>query len=240
MKNDTTCSLVQDVLPSYIDGLTNEKTNQFVCEHVRTCEKCRRVYDAMNTKATPAELHAQELVRTMIREKRQMRLLAGLAGILVLLIAAVCILPLPRKINIVHEALEWRCGDSEYSVSRKVEINGIYYDYLFRKDYFDGTFVVEGYPETDNIMMRCSFVSNGFGSLWYCDANGAPQNTWGSLAMNPNGKEFFVIVDEDNGWNGGTGLVLTAPAANREEAVNLTNRLSKKYSPNWLGVCTLE
>ena len=35
MKNDTTCSLVQDLLPGYIDGVINEKSSEFVQKHLR-------------------------------------------------------------------------------------------------------------------------------------------------------------------------------------------------------------
>ena len=89
MKNDTTCSLVQDLLPGYIDGVINEKSSEFVQKHLRQCEECRRAHDAMNTRITPAELHAQELVREMIEGKKRMRRYALLALIGALLIAPV-------------------------------------------------------------------------------------------------------------------------------------------------------
>ena len=33
MKNNLTCEIVEDLMPSYIDGLTNEVTNSAVREH---------------------------------------------------------------------------------------------------------------------------------------------------------------------------------------------------------------
>lgn len=240
MKNDTTCSLVQDLLPGYIDGVTSEKSSEFVQGHLRECENCRRVYNAMNTKMSPAELHAQELVQGMICEKRQMRRLFILIFAVILLITAVCILPLPRRIEVTHKALEWRGDDKEYAMERTVKISGVYSDYLFRTDHFDGTFTVEGYPQTQNIMMRCTFMTNGFGSLWYCDKYGKPDKVWGNMMMTPNGKEFLVLITEPDGWSGSDGLSLAGPAETREEAVAIANKLGKKYSTTWLNRWTFE
>ncbi|MBQ4553308.1 MAG: zf-HC2 domain-containing protein [Clostridia bacterium] len=240
MKNDTTCSLVQDLLPGYIDGVINEKSSEFVQKHLRQCEECRRAHDAMNTRITPAELHAQELVREMIEGKKRMRRYALLALIGALLIAAVCLLPLPRKIQRTCEALEWRCGDNEYSVKRTVTIDGVYYDYLFKDDQFKGKFIVEGYPFTSQASAHGYFIANHYGSMWHLDAHNLPDESLGSLLMRPNGKEFCVLIHEDGGWNGDGGLMLTGPATSREEAVKLTNKLSRKYSRDWLGVRAFE
>lgn len=237
MKNDTRCSLVQDLLPGYIDGVTREKSSEFVQEHLRECDACRRVYDAMNGKMTPAELHAQELVREMIEGKKQMRRFVLLALLGALLIAAVCVLPLPRRIQRTHEALEWRCGDSAYSVPRTVTMDGFYFDYLFKPDHFGGSFVVSGYPMTQKKIWNCVFF-DGLGTLWY--ENDSQPYGLGMLLMQPDGDEFMIAVYEDGSWDGSSGLMLTGPATSREEAVALTNKLSRKYSKNWLGVHMFE
>lgn len=41
MKNDLSCEVVQDLLPSYMDNLTNAVTNEAVKRHLDECEKCR-------------------------------------------------------------------------------------------------------------------------------------------------------------------------------------------------------
>lgn len=47
MKNDLTCEVVQDMLPSYVDGLTSDVSNQAVEQHMKTCESCRKLYSEM-------------------------------------------------------------------------------------------------------------------------------------------------------------------------------------------------
>ena len=46
MKNE--CNLVQDLLPNYIEKLTNEKTNMFIEKHIGECEQCQRILRQMN------------------------------------------------------------------------------------------------------------------------------------------------------------------------------------------------
>ena len=47
MKNNLTCEIVRDLLPSYVDGLTNDVSNQAVEQHMKTCENCRKLYHEM-------------------------------------------------------------------------------------------------------------------------------------------------------------------------------------------------
>ncbi|MBQ6569362.1 MAG: DUF4825 domain-containing protein [Clostridia bacterium] len=45
--NKLDCEIVQDLLPSYIDGVTSEKTTAAVSEHLEGCENCTAVYENM-------------------------------------------------------------------------------------------------------------------------------------------------------------------------------------------------
>ena len=41
------CPIVRDLLPSYLEGLTEEKTTQLVSEHLKDCPDCAKHYAAM-------------------------------------------------------------------------------------------------------------------------------------------------------------------------------------------------
>lgn len=41
------CYLIEELLPLYIEGDTSEETNQLVDEHLRSCKKCRYLYEEM-------------------------------------------------------------------------------------------------------------------------------------------------------------------------------------------------
>lgn len=47
MKNDLTCAVVRDLLPSYVEGLTSEETNEAVDAHLAQCPDCTAQKDAM-------------------------------------------------------------------------------------------------------------------------------------------------------------------------------------------------
>lgn len=73
MKNDLSCAVVRDLLPSYIDKLTSEETNRAVEQHLEGCADCRKVLSAMQgeggpaaaeNKAEPKEIDYLKKVRT--------------------------------------------------------------------------------------------------------------------------------------------------------------------------------
>jgi hypothetical protein len=47
MKEEMTCSIVQDLLPNYIEKLTSNETNIVIEKHLETCENCKEVYEQM-------------------------------------------------------------------------------------------------------------------------------------------------------------------------------------------------
>lgn len=49
MKNDLTCALVEDLLPSYAEGLTSPETNGAVERHLAGCEACAAKLAAMRS-----------------------------------------------------------------------------------------------------------------------------------------------------------------------------------------------
>ena len=51
MKNE--CSIVQDILPLYVEDMVSEDTAGFVKEHLRGCPECRAAFRAQNGGARP-------------------------------------------------------------------------------------------------------------------------------------------------------------------------------------------
>lgn len=42
------CELIQDLLPSYLDGSCSDETKKIVDEHIGKCENCKRIIDEIN------------------------------------------------------------------------------------------------------------------------------------------------------------------------------------------------
>ena len=47
MENNKLCPLVQDLLPSLADGITNPESKNMMLEHMKTCRVCRKMYENM-------------------------------------------------------------------------------------------------------------------------------------------------------------------------------------------------
>lgn len=41
------CTIIQDILPLYIDGVVSQDTKEMVEEHLQDCENCRKEYESM-------------------------------------------------------------------------------------------------------------------------------------------------------------------------------------------------
>ncbi len=70
------CEIVQDLLPSYIDGLTNDVTTQAIREHLDECESCRNVYERMQADETEPSADKNEMkadIDFLKKIKRQKR-----------------------------------------------------------------------------------------------------------------------------------------------------------------------
>ena len=47
MVNKRDCKIVQDLLPNYLEKLTNEETNHFIEEHLKECSECQSLLEEM-------------------------------------------------------------------------------------------------------------------------------------------------------------------------------------------------
>lgn len=58
MKEKRNCKIVQDLLPNFIENLTSEETNEFIEEHLKECNDCKR--DLENAKKDLKSINKQD------------------------------------------------------------------------------------------------------------------------------------------------------------------------------------
>jgi hypothetical protein len=85
MKEEVTCSIVQDLLPNYIEKLTMNETNIFLEKHLETCISCKEVYEHMvvdigSTKKAPV------IQLKFLKKVKRTRLLAAVLCIALALV----------------------------------------------------------------------------------------------------------------------------------------------------------
>ncbi len=94
--NRIDCEVVQDLFPSYIEGLTSEKTNAVIEEHLAGCDKCGKVLAAMrgSVSDTPdiSTEEKQEIDFLKKNRNRNRRIIFGsIAGALLLILAVIAL-----------------------------------------------------------------------------------------------------------------------------------------------------
>ena len=239
MKNrETICAVVRDLLPSYLDGLTEGATNLFVEQHLAECAECRKVKRNMLEIISPAEQAQAEFLDRLRRERERGKKRAWLIALSVLLILSVCLLPLPRSVNQTVQAVKWQLDHPEKgSEPVEVKMKGIYMDFLFFDDYFDGDIMIEGEEVTqkEGALTRMRMFDEGY--LYYKDEEGLLDGV-GFIVGSGGFREFTIALYErrengSRGWSGSDGMMLTWPAVDRESALETSRRVVEKYC-GWL------
>ena len=70
MEKKKECRIIEDLLPNYIEGLTNEVTNKFVEEHLEECASCQNEKQKMTEKIETKVVHNQQIeIDYMKKEK---------------------------------------------------------------------------------------------------------------------------------------------------------------------------
>ena len=107
MNDKISCSVVRDLLPSYLEGLTEPETSQLIKNHLENCSDCRRRYDSMSEAAEDSSVQLERDVDYMklIRKNSRWKAVATGAAVFLLFLFAVgvklCIIGSPTE-NLVE------------------------------------------------------------------------------------------------------------------------------------------
>lgn len=135
------CKIVQDLLPSYIEKLTDEETNKFVEEHINSCDKCKKIYnELLNSNNEKEKTIAKKEIKYMKKYKNKMSILK----IVLLVILIFIVIYIGRNMIIM---LSLQNKSSKYYDSTNYHIER----YSYRPD---STSLVEVYKKDDKSMQR--------------------------------------------------------------------------------------
>lgn len=157
MKKD--CKIIQDLLPNYIEKLTNEETNKFVEEHLKECEECNKIYESMkkelDVKSEEREVKEVNYIKKFSKKMKILRRI--LAAIIILFVIVV-----GRKViiltNLQHKAQETR-----------KDIPSNYYARIQSYSGKDMT-IVESYQDGEDYLVNYTNFSQERGKIvnkWY-------------------------------------------------------------------------
>ena len=81
MKNDLTCGVVRDLLPSFVEGLTGPETDAAVEAHLAACPACARLrWDMAAPEGEQAETAKEVDYLKAVRRKNTRRVAAARSG----------------------------------------------------------------------------------------------------------------------------------------------------------------
>lgn len=71
------CKIIEDLLPSYCDGLTSEESNALITEHTATCPQCARLLERMSAEPKREILdHREQFRRAMAAYEQKYKITA--------------------------------------------------------------------------------------------------------------------------------------------------------------------
>lgn len=85
--NNRDCKIVQDLLPNYIENLTDEITNEYIEEHIATCAECAQVLKDMNGELKLEQIHQEHEIKYLKGIRKRVRRTILAVTIAVILIA---------------------------------------------------------------------------------------------------------------------------------------------------------
>lgn len=79
MKNELSCDVIRDLLPSYAEGLASQETTEAVERHLKDCDKCKKLMSLVISKSDKDKAGIRDIdyLKT-IRKKNQRRVLASI------------------------------------------------------------------------------------------------------------------------------------------------------------------
>lgn len=100
MKTRKNCQIIQDLLPNYIDKLTNQETNEFIEKHLEECEECKKIYQNMENKTNNTEeLKEKKAVNYFKKYKNKLKFVR----ILLLIVVLIFLISTIRKMFILSK-----------------------------------------------------------------------------------------------------------------------------------------
>ena len=87
-QNKRDCKIVQDLLPNYIENLTDEVTNQYIEEHIAGCEECAEVLKNMNGEIKLEQINQDKEIKYLKTIRRRVKTTIAIVSLLVIIVAS--------------------------------------------------------------------------------------------------------------------------------------------------------
>lgn len=136
----------------------------------------------------------------------------------------------PHEIESSFQGVFWRNGDQTEVIPSELHING-----KKKKNRISGEVEFTLDNEVYSCFADIIFLKNGIGYI----SNGVvlgeeAGRLIGCIVLDDKEERFSILIYEDSQWSGDGGLIFTAPAESRDEAVYVMRELSQNFDVEWL------
>ena len=90
---------------------------------------------------------------------------------IIIICLSIYFIPWRHKIDTTIQGVQFRIGDKEYSKDVSIKVNGVYKQYLIKKDTFEGAISIDIYDFTHNTTIATTTFYDGHGDLIYKNKN---------------------------------------------------------------------
>lgn len=158
------------------------------------------------------------------------------AIVIVLLVSLIMsTVPWSKKIDVKLRGVQSRVGESSEVKEVTVTVKGTYNKYFVKNDTFKGTISISTYGDIwDNSKGELVFSDNT-SIMTYINMDGdkVVSGTFGSILCATDFSEVLILVNEQyslggSGWTNENGVFISAPAKDREQAIEIADKLGKR------------
>lgn len=137
----------------------------------------------------------------------------------------------PKYVRLEHQGIYYQLGNPDMAEEITIIFDGDLTRGLWLEDSFEGTITI-GDKVLKQVNMR--LFKNSQNPIVYFDDETRDYATYGSLFSKDIKKNFTISVfqydkeDDSDGWSSADGYMISSPAKDRKEALELSNQLLEK------------
>ena len=83
------CKIVEDLLPNYMEHLTNDETNNFIEEHLSNCKNCEKTFNSMKENIDSKKIEETKDIDFLKKFSRRFKIVRGILVIILLIFVVI-------------------------------------------------------------------------------------------------------------------------------------------------------
>ena len=117
--NELKCTIVRDLLPLYVDGLTSVETSTEIENHLKNCENCRKILNEMSQALVPVKAEQKEEIDYLkkVKKRNHKKIIGAVLAAVIVIIGALSFKAFVWGEPIDQYTLAWSCVEENNILS---------------------------------------------------------------------------------------------------------------------------